>query len=93
MLPRYESRQKLSEWADFFLEMRCDKCHGRSVVSAIPRLIQRYGNSTFRELLSKLKCRECGNHPSGIWLCASQHRQARQGGGAPDWSLELELRG
>ncbi len=91
-LPHYDNRQKLSEWLDFYLEMGCAKCNGRSVVFPMKLLIEQHGNTTFGELLRKLKCKECGGQPSEVYLCESQKRTAGHGGPDAAWALELELR-
>lgn len=90
-LPRYASTQKLSDWPDYYLELTCARCSGRSVIYPMPRLIAKQGDSTFRDLLGRLKCAQCGEQPSAVFLCASQNRKANHGGPAPDWALELDL--
>lgn len=84
--PVFRPSQRLLEWPNCRLEMRCGAC-GSTVLSPTKLIAERHGNQTFTEVLGRMKCRNCGSHPESVYLCAG-HR-TRNGGAAADWAIEL----
>lgn len=84
--PSFSIHQKLSDWPDCRLELRC--CGGRSVVYPIKLVIERHGDRTFQALLGKLRCENCGGSPSPVHLLAGFARTFSFGA-PPDWTVEL----
>jgi hypothetical protein len=84
--PRFLPSHRLLDWPDCFLEHHC--CQGK-IVYPIRLLVSERGNPTFAETLVRMRCNKCGSKLKGpVYLCASHNRKF-QGGGAPDWSIEL----
>ena len=52
-------------------------------------LLRKHGDSTFKELLQRLRCEKCGSHPAPIYLCASHFRRGSRLGATADWAVEL----
>ena len=85
--PLFGKTQKLSDWPDCVIEIRCG-C-GASTESPVRLVIQRKGDMTFEGLLKRLRCNRCRRSgPAPVYLVAGHHRTAC-GGPDPDWSVEL----
>lgn len=87
--PRFLQSHMLSDWPECFLEMRCRWCHQRSMTVAVKGLMRWYGNKTFAEVLSRLRCKFCRRTPASVCLLASKRSGADSA--APDWALELQV--
>ncbi len=84
--PAFQPSQRLLNWPECRLEMRCSSC--KSTVLFPTKLIaQRHGNLSFSEVLGRIKCSRCGKRPETVYLCAG-HR-SRSGGPPADWAIEL----
>ena len=83
--PHFTPQQRLSDWPQCIVELRC--CTG---IHPIPvrMLLAKHGDLTFAELISKLRCSKCRKPAAPIYLNASNHR-THCGGPPPDWSIEL----
>lgn len=86
--PRFLQSQLLSDWPDCFLEIGCARCEERSFTIAVKGLRRWYGNLTFAELVSRLRCKYCGRKPGSVQLLASYSRYAGEKP-APDWTLTI----
>jgi hypothetical protein len=86
--PKFRKDHRLSDWPDCYLELRCQAGCGRIVIPPIALLMRELGDTTFAEMLPKLRCRQCRAKPAPVFLCASFHR-SHCGGPAPDWAIEL----
>ena len=86
--PMFRLQQRLSDWPDCHLELRCEGCRGRVTVPSVKLLLGQLGDVTFDDLVPRLRCQHCRNKPASIYLCASQHRTFL-GGPRPDWAVEL----
>ena len=84
--PAFLPSQRLLDWPECRLEMRCGAC-GSTVLFPTKLLAERHGNKTFSEVLGRVKCRRCGKPPESVYLCAGHRTQ--HGGPAADWSIEL----
>jgi hypothetical protein len=80
---------KLSDWPDCHLEMRRAACSGRTVLFPMKLLMERHGNTTFADLLAKLRCSKCQHRPAPVYVCAGTKRTPGNGGGPPDWAIQL----
>jgi hypothetical protein len=87
--PAFRTDQKLSDWPECHLELQCATCSGRSAIYPMKLFIKLHGNAKFSDLLQKLLCKQCGNRPSAVYLCASPQRQGGHGGPRPDWAIQL----
>lgn len=84
--PAFRLSQRLLDWPNCRIEMRCGAC-GSTVLSPTKLLAERHGNQTFAEVLGRIKCRRCGIPPESVFLCAGNRTQ--HGGPPPDWAIEL----
>ncbi len=84
--PAFHLSQRLLDWPECRLEMRCGVC-GSTVLFPTKLLAQRHGNQTFSEVLGRMKCGRCCKPPVSVYLCAG-HR-TRNGGPPADWAIEL----
>ena len=51
-------------------------------------IVASHGDLTFRELLAKMRCEQCGQRPAPVYLVAGHHRKYAYG--PPTcWALEL----
>ena len=66
--PRFLQSHMLSDWPECFLEIRCRWCEQRSMTIAVKGLMRWYGNKTFAEILSRLRCKFCRRRPSAVFL-------------------------
>lgn len=84
--PTFRPQQRLMDWPDCSLEMRCPACN---TITLYPTklLASRHGNRTFADVLGRMKCKRCAVAPAAVYLCAG-HR-TRNGGPDPDWAVEL----
>jgi hypothetical protein len=89
--PTFLESQHLSDWPDCFLEVRCNRCIGRSSVSPVKGLLRWHGDAPFAEVLKRLKCKYCRHTPTFVYLCASQVRTACMGQ-PTGWAIELVSR-
>lgn len=82
--PEFRRDQHLSDWPACHLELRC--CKG---VTLYPmRLLTiNWGDRTFEEVLTRLRCKRCGAKPAPVYLRAG-HRE-HCWGAPPDWAIEL----
>jgi hypothetical protein len=65
--PCFSFEQTLSDWPACILELTC--CKG-TILMPVLLLLRKHGDSTFNELLQRLRCEKCGSHPAPIYLCA-----------------------
>ena len=86
-LPFHISRC-LSDWPDCTLELRCDPCGGRSTHPPVKLLRREMGDMTFKDVLRRLRCRDCRRKPTRAYLVAGLHRTST-GEPEPDWAIEL----
>ena len=86
--PQFRKDHRLSDWPNCNLELRCEGGCGRTVIPPLTLLLRELGDTTFAEMLPKLRCRQCRRKPAPIFLCASFHR-SHCGGPAPDWAIEI----
>ena len=84
----FRLQQRLSDWPDCHLELRCDGCRGRVTTPSIKLMLRQAGDMTFDDLLPRLRCQHCKARPAPVYLCASPHRTF-YGGPPPDWAVEL----
>ena len=84
--PTFRVSQRLLDWPNCRLEMRCGSCRS-TVLSPTKLIAERHGNLLFSEVLGRVKCQRCGGRPESVYLCAG-HR-TRNGGAPADWSIEL----
>jgi hypothetical protein len=86
--PTFLLSHKLSTWPECFLEIRCERCEQRRLTIAVKGLMRWYGDRTFREIISRLRCKYCRRRPAVIHLQAFQKIVA-DGDPAVTWSLEI----
>ncbi len=79
--PPFRFEHKLSDWPACILELRC--CKG-TVKIPVKLLIVQQGDQTFRQVVNKLRCNQCGKPPAPVYLCASHHRTGESRGPTPD---------
>jgi hypothetical protein len=84
--PRFSFDQQFFDWPECALELAC--CKGVTLMS-LRRLFLKQGDCTFTDLLRKLHCGKCGNHPAVVYLCASHFRQGNSLSATADWAIEL----
>ena len=84
--PAFLPSQRLLDWPQCRLEMRCGSC-GSTVLFPTKLLAERHGNKTFGEVLGRVKCGRCGKPPESVYLCAGNRN--RHGGPPADWAIEL----
>lgn len=84
--PPFSMDQKLSDWPDRHLEIRCS-C-GRSSHPATKLLIREIGDRPFKLFLSRLQCKECKHSAAPVYLVAGRSR-TQCGGETPGWAVEL----
>jgi ribosomal protein S27E len=87
--PSFYGSNLLTDWPNCFIEVHCGPCRNRTCVYPVKLLISRFGNQRILDVLTRFKCKDCGEPPAPIYLCASHHRQGGTGGPRPDWALEL----
>ena len=80
----FNPHQRLSDWPDCRLEVRC--CKG-VVIYPVRLIAEQHGDRTFAAVLARLRCSRCGSRPAPVYLCAG-HRSFC-GGADPDWAVEL----
>jgi hypothetical protein len=85
--PPFRPEHRLSDWPDCSLELHCCNCCKGVTVYPVRLLAKQHGNRTFGQLLSQLRCKDCGGKPAPVYLCAG-HRQ-HNFGAPPDWAIEL----
>jgi hypothetical protein len=84
--PSFSFEQRLSDWPACFLEITC--CKG-IILMPVRLLLRQHGDLTFNDLLQRLRCEKCGNHPAPVYLCASHFRRGNSLGTMADWAVEL----
>jgi hypothetical protein len=86
--PRFLYSHRLSDWQECCLQMHCRLCEQRSAVMQVKGLMRWYGNRTFAEILSRLRCQFCRRRPSAVFLktIRSADSNAAQG---DQWTLDL----
>lgn len=82
----------LSRFADCWMEMRCG-CR-RSAVYPVKLLIERRGDIQMRQLVRRMRCKQCGERPTEAYLQETDHRAYPIGTdqetfAAPGWALRL----
>jgi len=85
--PQFSTSQKLSDWPECRLEVRCT-CSEWSVLYPVRMLIEQHGDQTFDDLLLKLRCSKCRRRSGSVHLIAGQARRVEPGR-LPSWSVEL----
>lgn len=85
--PLFRLDDRLSDWPDCWLEVRCP-CSPRVTVSPVKLLATQHGDRTFRAVLAALQCSKCRGKPAPVYLVAGQTRTFMHGP-PPSWSLEL----
>jgi hypothetical protein len=86
--PAFSMSHMLSDWQECYLEVKCQRCRGRSSLSSVKGLMRWHGNASFSAVLNRLRCKLCRRKPSFVYLCASRFRSAGEGCQA-GWALEL----
>lgn len=84
--PAFNPAQRLSDWPDCVLELRCP-CSPRVVMQPVRMLLER-GDWTFSAVLTALRCSKCRGKPMPVYLVAGYHRTFNHGP-PPDWAVEL----
>lgn len=84
--PLFHPAQRLSDWPDCVLELRCP-CSARVVMRPVRMLLDR-GDRTFSTVLAALRCSKCGEKPTPVYLVAGHHRTFNHGR-EPDWAVDL----
>ena len=84
--PAFNPAQRLSNWPDCVLELRCP-CSERVVMQPVRLLLER-GDRTFGAVLTSLRCSKCQGKPAPVYLVAG-HRRTFDHGPQPDWAVEL----
>jgi hypothetical protein len=74
--PKFLYSHTLSLWPDCYLEMHCHRCEQRSAVIQVKGLLRWYGNRTFAEILSRLRCQFCRRRPSAVSLISERGEDA-----------------
>jgi hypothetical protein len=82
--PPFRRAHHLSDWPKCQLELHC--CRGTTLLP-VRLLMQRCGDVSFEEVLTRLRCQKCKSPPSPVYLCAG-HRE-HNSGAPPDWAIEL----
>ena len=85
--PTWRRGQRLLEWPDCCIEVRCG-CGSASMTPCKLMALQ-HGNRTFAEVLGRLRCKRCRAAPKETYLVAGHHRTFGSGGPPPDWSLPI----
>jgi len=76
--PLFRKTLRLSDWPECVIELHCLHCRGGSVGYPVRLLMERKGDMTFENLLSRLRCKRCGRpRPAPVYLAAGHHRTAR----------------
>jgi hypothetical protein len=86
--PPFLVSHMLSAWAECSLEIYCERCERRRMTIAVKGLTSWYGNRTFAEVLSRLRCKYCRRSPAAVYLYASQAIAADEEPAA-HWTLEI----
>lgn len=86
--PAFLMSHMLSDWQECFLEVKCERCMGRSSLSSVKGLMRWHGNASFGEVLNRLRCKFCRRKPTFVYLCASRFRTAYKESPA-GWAIEL----
>lgn len=84
--PAFHLVQRLSDWPDCVLELRCP-CSERMVMLPVRMLLER-GDRPFAAVLAALRCSACKGKPAPVYLVAGHHRTFNHGP-EPDWAVEL----
>src|ERR1700759_3991288 len=82
--PTFRMQHRLSDWPQRRIEVRC--C-GRQTDLPTRYLAERYGDRTFNEILSRLRCPKCGSRPAPVYLCAGPRE--RYGAHEADWAIQV----
>ena len=85
--PMFRSNQRLEEWPECFLDLKCSGC-GWSKGASVKLLRRQFGNPTFGDLVPRLRCSHCNARYAPVYLCAGHHHTFCYGG-PPDWAVEL----
>ena len=80
-------QQRLSDWPDCHIELRCSGCGGLPG-GGVKLLRKRFGDPSFADLVPRLICKHCRAKFAPVYLVAG-HTRTFCHGGSPDWAVEL----